>query len=149
MYHFVAPHPEGAGAIRAMRKALAKAGIAPNEVGYVNAHGTSTKIGDIAETKAIKAVFGEHAYKLPVSSTKSVHGHLLGGAGAMEAAASILAMQRGMLPPTINLDQPDPECDLDYVPNKARSADVRVCISNSFGFGGHNASVVLAKPDLN
>lgn len=149
MYHFVAPHPEGAGAIRAMRKALAKAGIDANDVGYVNAHGTSTKIGDIAETKAIKAVFGEHAYKLPVSSTKSVHGHLLGGAGAMEAAASILAMQRGMLPPTINLDQPDPECDLDYVPNKARSADVRVCISNSFGFGGHNASVVLAKPDLN
>jgi 3-oxoacyl-[acyl-carrier-protein] synthase II len=149
MYHFVAPHPEGSGAIRAMRKALAKAGLAANDVDYVNAHGTSTKIGDIAETRAIKAVFGEHAYKLPVSSTKSVHGHLLGGAGAMEAAASILAMQRGMLPPTINLDQPDPECDLDYVPNKARSADVRVSISNSFGFGGHNASVVLAKPDLN
>jgi 3-oxoacyl-[acyl-carrier-protein] synthase II len=149
MYHYVAPHPEGAGAIRAMSKALAKAGVAREDVGYINAHGTSTKVGDIAETKAIKAVFGDVAHRVPVSSTKSVHGHLLGGAGAMEAAASVMAMRRGMLPPTINLDQPDPDCDLDYVPNKARPADVRVCLSNSFGFGGHNASLVLARPELN
>ena len=149
MYHYVAPHPEGAGAIRAMSKALTKAGVAREDVGYINAHGTSTKVGDIAETKAIKAVFGDVAHRVPVSSTKSVHGHLLGGAGAMEAAASVMAMRRGMLPPTINLDQPDPDCDLDYVPNKARPADVRVCLSNSFGFGGHNASLVLARPELN
>jgi 3-oxoacyl-[acyl-carrier-protein] synthase II len=149
MYHYVAPHPEGTGAARAMRKALGRAGIQPEQVGYINAHGTSTKVGDIAETKAIKAVFGEHAYKLAISSTKSVHAHMLGAAGAMEAAATILAMQRGMLPPTINLDNPDPECDLDYVPNKARKADVEYGVSNSFGFGGHNATLVLRRPDPN
>src|SRR5256712_4373352 len=145
MYHFTAPHPEGKGAIRAMRKALQKSGVDLTDVGYVNAHGTSTKLGDVAETKAIKAVFGDHAYKLAVSSTKSVHGHLLGAAGAIEAAACILALDRGLLPPTINLDNPDPECDLDYVPNKARKADVNVAISNSFGFGGHNATLVIRK----
>ncbi len=149
MHHFTAPHPEGAGASRAMRKAISKAGIAPAEVGYINAHGTATKLGDIAETKAIKDVFGDHAYRLAVSSTKSVHAHLLGAAGAMEAAASILALDRGMLPPTINLDNQDPECDLDYVPNKARKADVNVAMSNSFGFGGHNATLVIRKPELN
>jgi 3-oxoacyl-[acyl-carrier-protein] synthase II len=149
MYHFTAPHPEGLGAIRAMRKALQKGGIAPQEVGYINAHGTSTKLGDVAETKAIKDVFGDHAYKLAVSSTKSVHAHLLGAAGAMEAAACVLAIDRGMLPPTINLDTPDPECDLDYVPNQARKADVRIALSNSFGFGGHNATLAIKKPDLN
>jgi 3-oxoacyl-[acyl-carrier-protein] synthase II len=149
MYHFVAPHPEGAGAIRAMRKAIEKAGVEPEEIGYVNAHGTSTKLGDVAETKAIKDVFGNHAYKLAVSSTKSVHAHLLGAAGAMEAAATVMALERGMLPPTINLDTPDPECDLDYVPNKPRKADVNVAISNSFGFGGHNATLVIRKPDPN
>jgi 3-oxoacyl-[acyl-carrier-protein] synthase II len=149
MYHFVAPHPEGQGNIRAMRRAIQKAGIEPAQIDYVNAHGTATKIGDIAETKGIKAVFGDHAYELAVSSTKSVHAHLLGAAGAMEAAACVLAMQRGVLPPTINLDDPDPQCDLDYVPNQARKADIKISLSNSFGFGGHNASLVLARADLN
>jgi len=147
MYHFTAPHPEGKGAIRAMRRALEKSGVELTDVGYVNAHGTSTKLGDIAETKAIKSVFGEHARKLAVSSTKSVHGHLLGAAGAIEAAACVLALNRGMLPPTINLEQLDPECDLDYVPHKARQVDVKVAISNSFGFGGHNATLVIKGPD--
>ncbi|TMB98294.1 MAG: beta-ketoacyl-ACP synthase II [Chloroflexi bacterium] len=147
MYHFTAPHPEGKGAIRAMKSALEKSGVDLKDVGYVNAHGTSTKLGDVAETKAIKAVFGDHAQKLAVSSTKSVHGHLLGAAGAIEAAACILAIDRGLLPPTINLDDPDPECDLDYVPNKARKADVKVALSNSFGFGGHNASLVIKAPE--
>jgi 3-oxoacyl-[acyl-carrier-protein] synthase II len=149
MYHFTAPHPEGKGAIRAMNNALKMGGVDPNDVGYVNAHGTSTKLGDVAETKAIKAVFGDHAYELAVSSTKSVHGHLLGAAGAIEAAACILALDRGLLPPTINLDDPDPECDLDYVPNKARKADIKVALSNSFGFGGHNASLVIKAPEAN
>ena len=149
MHHFTAPHPEGAGAIRAMRKALNKAGIEPEKVDYVNAHGTSTKLGDIAETKAIKEVFGEHAYRLAVSSTKSVHAHLLGAAGAMEAAACVLAIDRGLIPPTINLDDQDPECDLDYVPNRARQAKVDVAVSNSFGFGGHNATLVISRPGLN
>jgi len=149
MYHYVAPHPEGAGAARAMKKALERAGIKPEQVGYINAHGTSTKVGDIAETKAVKEVFGKHAHKLAMSSTKSVHAHLLGGAGAMEAAATILAIGRGMLPPTINLDNQDPDCDLDYVPNKARKADVEYALSNSFGFGGHNATLVVRRPDPN
>jgi len=149
MYHFTAPHPEGLGASRAMKRALDKSGVAPAEVGYINAHGTSTKLGDIAETKAIKAVFGEHAYELAVSSTKSVHAHLLGAAGAMEAAACVMALQEGVLPPTINLDHQDPECDLDYVPNKARRADLSVAMSNSFGFGGHNATLLIRKPELN
>jgi 3-oxoacyl-[acyl-carrier-protein] synthase II len=132
-----------------MRKALSKAGIEPQKVDYVNAHGTSTKLGDIAETKAIKQVFGEHAYKLAVSSTKSVHAHLLGAAGAMEAAACVLAIDRGLIPPTINLDDQDPECDLDYVPNRARQAKVDVAVSNSFGFGGHNATLVITRSGLN
>src|ERR1700704_5769286 len=149
MYHFTAPQPEGKGAIRAMRRALEKSGVELSDVGYINAHGTSTKLGDVAETKAIKAVFGDHAYKLAVSSTKSVHGHLLGAAGAIEAAACVLALNRGQLPPTINLDDPDPECDLDYVPNKARKADVKVALSNSFGFGGHNAALVIKGPEAN
>jgi 3-oxoacyl-[acyl-carrier-protein] synthase II len=148
MYHFTAPQPEGKGAMRAMRRALQKSGVELEDVGYINAHGTSTKLGDVAETKAIKAVFGDHAYKLAVSSTKSVHGHLLGAAGAIEAAACVLALDRGMLPPTINLDDPDPECDLDYVPNKARKADVKVALSNSFGFGGHNATLVIKGPHV-
>ncbi len=149
MYHFTAPEPEGHGAVRAMRKALAKAGVQPEDVQYVNAHGTSTKLGDVAETRAIKQVFGEHAGKLAVSSTKSVHAHLLGAAGAMEAGACVLAIDRGILPPTINLDNQDPDCDLDYVPNKARRAEVDVAISNSFGFGGHNATLVIRRPDPN
>src|SRR5579859_1042371 len=149
MYHFTAPHPEGKGAIRAMKRAIEKSGVAAEEIGYVNAHGTSTKLGDVAETKAIKAVFGDHAYELAVSSTKSVHGHLLGAAGAIEAAACVLALDRDMLPPTINLDHQDPECDLDYVPNKARKAHVKVAMSNSFGFGGHNATLVIKGPQAN
>src|SRR3982075_1569288 len=128
MHHFTAPHPAGAGAIRAMRKALQKAAVEPEQVDYVNAHGTSTKLGDIAETKAIKDVFGEHAHRLAVSSTKSVHAHLLGAAGAMEAAACVLAIERGLIPPTINLDNQDAECDLDYVPNRGRRAQVGVAI---------------------
>jgi 3-oxoacyl-[acyl-carrier-protein] synthase II len=147
MYHFTAPQPEGKGAMRAMRRALDKSGVELTDVGYINAHGTSTKLGDVAETKAIKAVFGDHAHKLAVSSTKSVHGHLLGAAGAIEAAACILALDRGLLPPTINLDNQDPECDLDYVPNKARKADIKVAVSNSFGFGGHNATLVIKGPE--
>ncbi len=149
MYHFTAPHPEGLGAIRAMRKAISKAGVALDDVQYINAHGTSTKLGDVAETKAIKDVFGDQAYKLAISSTKSVHAHLLGAAGAMEAAACVMAIDRGLIPPTINLENQDPECDLDYVPNKARKAEVKVALSNSFGFGGHNATLVLRKPELN
>ena len=149
MYHYTAPHPEGLGAIRAMRKALGRAGVDPDQVDYVNAHGTSTKLGDIAETRAIKKVFGEHAKRLMVSSTKSVHAHLLGAAGAMEAAACVLAIDRGLVLPTINLDNQDPECDLDYVPNRARRASVDLAISNSFGFGGHNATVVIRRAELN
>ncbi|MBO0687855.1 MAG: beta-ketoacyl-[acyl-carrier-protein] synthase II, partial [Candidatus Dormibacteraeota bacterium] len=149
MHHFTAPHPEGLGAIRAMRTALRRSHLEPAQVDYVNAHGTSTKLGDIAETKAIKEVFGEHADRLMVSSTKSVHAHLLGAAGAIEAAACVLAIERGLVPPTINLDQQDPECDLDCVPNRARPARVDVAISNSFGFGGHNATLVLRRADLN
>jgi 3-oxoacyl-[acyl-carrier-protein] synthase II len=149
MYHFTAPQPEGKGAARAMVKALEMSGVELTEVGYINAHGTSTKLGDVAETKAIKSVFGDHAYKLAVSSTKSVHGHLLGAAGALEAAACVLAMERGLIPPTINLDNQDPECDLDYVPNKARRAEVKVSLSNSFGFGGHNATLVIKSPQGN
>src|SRR5437667_1015851 len=149
MYHFTAPHPEGKGASRAMKRALETSGVNPEDVAYINAHGTSTKLGDVAETKAIKSVFGDHAHKLAVSSTKSVHGHLLGAAGAIEAAACVLAMNRGLLPPTINLDNQDPECDLDYVPNRARKADVNVAISNSFGFGGHNATLEIKAPEAN
>ncbi|HKC19153.1 MAG TPA: beta-ketoacyl-ACP synthase II, partial [Candidatus Dormibacteraeota bacterium] len=145
MYHFTAPQPEGKGAARAMKQALESSGVDPKTVGYINAHGTSTKLGDVAETKAIKSVFGDHAYELAVSSTKSVHGHLLGAAGAIEAAACVLALDRGVLPPTINLDDPDPECDLDYVPNTARKAGIDVALSNSFGFGGHNATLVIKK----
>jgi 3-oxoacyl-[acyl-carrier-protein] synthase II len=148
MYHFVAPDPEGHGNMRAMRMALRKADVHPEEVDYINAHGTSTRIGDIAETRGIKEVFGDHAFRLAISSTKSVHAHLLGAAGAMEAAACVMALQHGIVPPTINLDMADPQCDLDYVPNQARRADLRVTLSNSFGFGGHNVSLVIRKPEL-
>ncbi len=145
MHHFVAPHPEGAGAVRAMRRALDKANVRPEEVDYVNAHAPSTRLGDVAETRAIREVFGEHAARLAVSSTKAVHGHLLGAAGAMEAAACVLAIERGLIPPTINLDNQDPDCDLDCVPNRARPARVDVAISNSFGFGGHNVTLVIRR----
>jgi 3-oxoacyl-[acyl-carrier-protein] synthase II len=147
-YHMTSPCVDGEGAQRCMRMALRQAyqaGIAPTEIGYVNAHGTSTKQGDIAETVALKAVFGDHARKLAVSSTKSMTGHLLGAAGGVEAAFSILTLLDGVMPPTINLDKPDPECDLDYVPNQARTTQTRVALSNSFGFGGTNASLIFAK----
>jgi len=144
-YHITSPAPNGEGAARCMNMALKDAGIAPAEMGYINAHGTSTKYGDELESIAIKTVFGEHAYKIPVSSTKSMIGHLLGAAGGVEAVISILAMERGMLPPTINLDNPDPECDLDYIPHKARKASVDVVMSNSFGFGGTNACLIFRK----
>ncbi len=144
-YHITAPAPNGEGAARCMAMALRDAGIAPTEMGYINAHGTSTKFGDELETIAIKTVFGDHAYKIPVSSTKSMTGHLLGAAGGVEAVISILAMDRGVLPPTINLENPDPECDLDYIPNTARKAQVEVTMSNSFGFGGTNACLIFRK----
>ena len=144
-HHMTAPDPEGDGAARAMARALKDARVAPADVGYVNAHGTSTPYNDRFETFAIKRVFGDHAKKLAVSSTKSMTGHTLGAAGAIEAALCILGMRNGLLPPTINQETRDPECDLDYVPNESRDADVRVAVSNSFGFGGHNASIVLRK----
>ncbi len=141
----VQPDPEGRGAGRAMRAALADARINPDQVDYINAHGTSTPLGDVAETRAIKAVFGPAARKLAVSSTKSATGHLLGASGGIEAVASILAIHNNTLPPTINLDEPDADCDLDYVPNVARDARVNVVLSNSFGFGGHNACVLFRR----
>ncbi|MFA5074298.1 MAG: beta-ketoacyl-ACP synthase II [Nitrospirota bacterium] len=142
-YHMTSPAPEGEGAARCMRMALKDAGMKPEEMGYINAHGTSTKYNDENETAAIKTIFGNHAYKLQISSTKSMTGHLLGAAGGVEAVISVLAMERGILPPTMNLENPDPECDLDYIPNKARKATVDVVMSNSFGFGGTNASLIF------
>jgi 3-oxoacyl-[acyl-carrier-protein] synthase II len=142
-YHITSPAPNGEGAARCMNMAIRDAGITPAETGYINAHGTSTKYGDELETTAIKTVFGDHAHKVPVSSTKSMTGHLLGAAGGVEAVISILALERGILPPTINLENPDPECDLDYVPNVARRQMVEVVMSNSFGFGGTNASIIF------
>jgi 3-oxoacyl-[acyl-carrier-protein] synthase II len=142
-YHITAPEPHGDGAISCMSMAIKNAGLKPEDVDYINAHGTSTKLNDLSETKAIKALFGDHAYKLAVSSTKSMTGHLLGGTGGIEAIYSLLTIKHGVIPPTINYDTPDPECDLDYVPNTARKADVKVAMSNSFGFGGTNASILL------
>lgn len=142
-YHVSAPDPEGEGAIHCMRMALDFAGLRPEEIDYINAHGTSTKLNDLSENKAIKAVFEEHAYKLCISSTKSVTGHLLGGAGGVEAIFMALTLKNGIIPPTMNYETPDPECDLDYVPNVARKADVKLAMSNSFGFGGTNASLIF------
>jgi 3-oxoacyl-[acyl-carrier-protein] synthase II len=144
-HHMTAPDPEGDGAARAMAAALRDADVEPTAVGYINAHGTSTPYNDKFETLAIKRVFGEHARKLAVSSTKSMTGHLLGAAGGVEAIATALALHHGILPPTINYETPDPECDLDYVPNHARKQDVEVALSNAFGFGGTNATLVLRK----
>jgi 3-oxoacyl-[acyl-carrier-protein] synthase II len=142
-YHVSAPEPEGEGAISCMKMALNYAGLRPDQIDYINAHGTSTKLNDISENKAIKAVFGEHAYKLAISSTKSMTGHLLGGAGGIEAIFTALTIKHGIIPPTINYETPDPECDLDYVPNVSRRAKVRAAMSNSFGFGGTNACLIF------
>jgi 3-oxoacyl-[acyl-carrier-protein] synthase II len=142
-YHVSAPHPEGAGAIACMRMALEYAGIGPEAVDYVNAHGTSTKLNDLSENNAIKVVFGDHARKLAISSTKSMTGHLLGGAGGVESVYTVLALKHGIIPPTINYETPDPDCDLDYVPNTSRKADPVVAMTNSFGFGGTNASLIF------
>jgi len=144
-YHMTAPDPEADGAARAMALAISDAGIEPSAVGYINAHGTSTPYNDKSETMAIKRVFGEHARKLAVSSTKSMTGHLLGAAGGIEAIATAFAIYHGILPPTINYETPDPDCDLDYVPNHARKQDVEIALSNAFGFGGTNATIVLRK----
>jgi 3-oxoacyl-[acyl-carrier-protein] synthase II len=142
-HHITAPPEDGGGAMQCMVNALRDAGVNPEDVDYINAHGTSTPLGDKAETLAVKRTFGEHAYKLAVSSTKSMTGHLLGAAGGIEAVFCLLAMRDGVLPPTINYDTPDPECDLDYVPNEARPSGVRVALSNSFGFGGTNGSLLF------
>jgi 3-oxoacyl-[acyl-carrier-protein] synthase II len=144
-YHITQPPAGGEGALRAMRTALKHAGLSPADVDYVNAHGTSTPAGDAAETQAIKSLLGERAYQVPVSSSKSQFGHLLGAAGAIEAIVSVLAIQNDLLPPTINYVNPDPQCDLDYVPNAARPGRINVAISNSFGFGGHNVSLVFRR----
>lgn len=141
-YHMTAPPPDGEGAARAMKLALEHARISPEQVDYINAHATSTDIGDLCETRAIKQIFGEHAYKTAISSTKSMTGHLLGGAGGVEMAACALAIRDSVIPPTINLENPGEECDLDYTPNVAREKKVRVALNNSFGFGGHNATLV-------
>ena len=142
-YHITAPSPEGEGNARAMKMALDQAGLRPTDIEYINAHGTSTQPNDREETAAIKRVFGEHAHTLMVSSTKSMTGHLLGAAGALEAIACLLAMRDGCVPPTINYETPDPALDLDYVPNQARPKPIRTALSNSMGFGGHNASLIF------
>ena len=144
-FHVAQPDPEGGGAIRAMRWALEDAGLTPADVDYINAHGSSTPISDPIETLAIKRVFGEPAYRIPINSTKSMIGHAMGGAGAIETAVCVLTIEQGMIHPTINLETPDPECDLDYVPEGARKADVRVALNNSFGLGGQNACLVLGR----
>jgi 3-oxoacyl-[acyl-carrier-protein] synthase II len=144
-YHMAAPDPDSVGVVEMMRQALDRAGIAPADVDYINAHGTSTPLGDVAETKAIKEVFGVHAYELAVSSTKSVMGHTFGAAGAVEAIMCALAIRDRKLPPTINYTNPDPDCDLDYVPNEAREAEVSVALSNAMGLGGHNGCVLLGR----
>jgi 3-oxoacyl-[acyl-carrier-protein] synthase II len=144
-YHITAPAPGGEGAIRAMNLSLKDSGLSPDSVDYINSHGTSTDLGDIAETLAIKAVLKERAKKIPVNSTKSMIGHLLGAAGAVEMIATIKSIEEGILHPTINYEFPDPECDLDYVPNQMRKSDVNVALSNSFGFGGHNISIAVRR----
>jgi 3-oxoacyl-[acyl-carrier-protein] synthase II len=144
-YHISAPHPQGDGAVRVMRVALRDAGLQPEQIGYINAHGTSTQLGDLSEVRAIKTVFGDHAYKLAVSSTKSSTGHLLGAAGGLETGILALAVREQILPPTINLDEPGEGCDLDFVPNQARKVDLEYAASNSFGFGGTNASIILKR----
>jgi 3-oxoacyl-[acyl-carrier-protein] synthase II len=144
-YHMTSPVPDGCGATRAMELALADAGLIPEQVNYINAHGTSTLANDVTETKAIKKALGKHAYKILISSTKSMTGHLLGGSGGIEAVATAMAIAKGRVPPTINLDNPDPECDLNYVPHESCYFDIKVALSNSFGFGGHNVTLAFKK----
>ena len=144
-YHITSPSETGEGAVRAMKMALGKAELVPTDIDYINAHGTSTQLNDKIETRAIKTVFGDYAYKVPISSTKSMTGHMIGAAGAIEAAICVLTILNGIIPPTINYANPDPECDLDYVPNVARRANVKAALSNTFGFGGHNSSLVIRK----
>jgi 3-oxoacyl-[acyl-carrier-protein] synthase II len=144
-HHMAQPEPEATGVAEMMRAALRRSGVEPERVGYVNAHGTSTPLGDLAETKAIKDVFGEHAYRLAVSSTKSMMGHTFGAAGAIEAMMCVLAIHEGVIPPTINYEHPDPDCDLDYVPNTAREAEIDVALSNAMGLGGHNGCVLIGR----
>jgi 3-oxoacyl-[acyl-carrier-protein] synthase II len=144
-YHMTAPPADGEGAARCMKIALQDAGMNPQDVDYINAHGTSTMLGDRAETDAVKSIFGDHAYRLAVSSTKSMTGHMLGAAGGAEALFSILSIRDGVLPPTINLDNPSEGCDLDYIPNEAREKPVDVVLSNSFGFGGTNGTLVFKR----
>jgi 3-oxoacyl-[acyl-carrier-protein] synthase II len=144
-FHITLPRPGGAGAARAMQNSLNNAGLSPADIDYINAHGTSTRANDVTETQAIKSVFGDRAYDVPISSTKSMTGHLLGGAGAIESLACILAIRDGVIPPTINYSTPDPECDLDYVPNEAREVEVNLVMTNSFGFGGHNVALVFGR----
>ncbi len=144
-YHITAPQDTGDGAARAMRMAINDAGISPDDVDYINAHGTSTQLNDVIETRAIKTVFGEHVKDIRINSTKSMTGHLLGAAGGVEAIVTALSLEKGMLHPTLNLDAPDPECDLDYVPHKSVKADIKYALSNSFGFGGHNAVLLMKK----
>jgi 3-oxoacyl-[acyl-carrier-protein] synthase II len=146
-HHMAQPDPASVGVIEMMRSALARAGVPPERVDYVNAHGTSTPLGDLAETRAIKDVFGDHAYRLAISSTKSMMGHCFGAAGAIEAMMCVLAVRNSVLPPTINYEHPDPDCDLDYVPNESRKADVRVALSNAMGLGGHNGCVLVGRVD--
>jgi 3-oxoacyl-[acyl-carrier-protein] synthase II len=144
-YHLVQPHPEGSGAAKAMNRALTNAGVTINDIDYINAHGTSTPINDASETRAIKAVFGDQAYNVPISSTKSMVGHSLGASGSLEAIACINSINDSVLHPTINQEESDPDCDLDYIPNVARETEVNVALSNSFGFGGQNACLVIKK----
>ncbi|MBU0560619.1 MAG: beta-ketoacyl-ACP synthase II [Bacteroidetes bacterium] len=144
-FHITAPAPEGEGAFRSMREAVRDGGLQPTDIDYINAHGTSTQLNDLNETKAIKKLFGEHAYKLAISSTKSMTGHLLGAAGAIESIASILALKYGIIPPTINLENPDPECDLNYTPKVAVEKEIHYALSNTFGFGGHNSTLLFKK----
>ncbi|MCD5405490.1 MAG: beta-ketoacyl-ACP synthase II [Desulfotomaculum sp.] len=144
-YHITAPDPEGLGAAKAMKKAMDEAGLTPEDISYINAHGTSTPLNDKLETLAIKKVFGKRAYDIPISSIKSMIGHLLGAAGGVEAVASVLTVFHGIIPPTINYENPDPECDLDYVPNKARESQINTVLSNNLGFGGHNVTIAFKK----
>jgi 3-oxoacyl-(acyl-carrier-protein) synthase len=144
-FHITAPSEDGIGGAQAIRQALATASVNPEQVNYINAHGTATPLNDLSETLAIKAAFGSQAYHIPISSTKSMTGHMMGTTGALEAIFCILATRQGVIPPTIHYHTPDPLCDLDYVPNQARQMPVRVCISNAFGFGGHNAVLVIRK----